>query len=130
MIPAKPDYLSTLGIEQLHKNIEELVDEYNDTLENVKPGNSINPQELGIAFTMVQKRNGDLIQAQKYYRNQVERLEYSCFNCSVRENKTIYASAPEDLIPVVLMDVSGDTYVNVREELEQITTEFLGRLGV
>jgi chromosome partitioning protein len=43
----------------------------------------------------------------------------------IRENKTIYADAPEYGIPVVLKPVSGDTYVGVRSELQSLASEFI-----
>lgn len=131
LVPAKPDYLSTLGIEQLNNHVEELVAEYNMFVEREQDGfETISPQLLGIVFTMVGLRNGGPISAQQHYIAQVQRTGLPLFNTVIRENKTIYADAPEYGIPVVLQRGSGETYASVRKELQQLTDEFCGKVGL
>ena len=49
----------------------------------------------------------------------------------IRENKTLYADAPEYGIPVVCQNVSsGSTYEQVILELKNLTTEFMGKVGI
>ena len=49
----------------------------------------------------------------------------------IRENKTIYADAPEYGIPVVCQNVSaGSTYDKVVSELKELTTEFMRKVGI
>jgi chromosome partitioning protein len=129
LVPTKPDYLSTLGIEQLEKHVSELVKTYNryvDDSQDVEWG-EIDPEILGIVFTMIQIRNQQPISAQQPYIQQVRRLGVPILDTLIRENKTIYADAPEYGVPVVLRRVSGQTYQGVQSELEDLTTEVLGK---
>ena len=77
---------------------------------------------------MIQIRNQEPISAQKPYIQQVRRLGVPMIDTFIRENKTIYADAPEYGVPVVLMRVSGQTYEGVQAELEKLTTEILGKI--
>jgi len=128
LIPTKPDYLSTLGIEQLKQHLKELVNTYNKHVRNSNSDDwtEAKPEILGVIFTMISVRNANPIQALQQY---IEQVEVPCFNTFIRENKTIYSSAPEYGVPVVLKRVSGQTYENVQEELESLTTELLEKLG-
>jgi chromosome partitioning protein len=131
LVPTKPDYLSTLGIEQLEKHVGELVTTYNKYVND--SGNTdfakINPKTLGILFMMIQIHNQKPISAQQPYIEQVRRLGVPIMETMVRENKTIYADAPEYGVPVVLRRVSGQTYESVQSELENLTTEVLRKVA-
>lgn len=133
LVPTKPDYLSTLGIEQLVKHVEELVGNYNKYV--CDSGNPewlpIDPKILGVVFTMISVRNQQPILALQQYIEQVNRskTKIPVFDTFIRENKTIYADAPEYGVPVVLKRVSGRTYENVQEELEGLTTEVLAKVA-
>ncbi|ADK08004.1 ParA family protein [Bacillus anthracis] len=132
LLPAKADYLSTIGITQVDKNVNELVEEYNDKIKlgEFNEYELINPELMGVVFTMVGIRSGGPISAQQQYIAQVERLEgIRVFETKLRENKTLYANAPEAGIPVVLKDVQGgDTYLNVRTELEELVVELQDKI--
>ncbi len=131
LVPAKPDYLSTLGISYLQRNLRQLVDDYNEYA-GVDGGDSvetIDPKVLGVVFTMVQFRNQEPISAHRGYIRQVEALDgVPVFRSYIRENKTLFGEAPEMLLPVVIRRVSGKTYTNIVDELEQVTQEFSERL--
>jgi chromosome partitioning protein len=131
LVPTKPDYLSTLGIEQLTKHVEELVATYNKYVGDSSSAewNQISPKILGVLFTMITVRNQQPISAQQQYIERVTRLKIPALQTYIRENKTIYADAPEYGVPVVLKRVSGQTYENVQEELEKLTTEILGKVA-
>ena len=131
LVPAKPDYLSTLGITYLQRNLEELVRDFNEyASEGVGDAvDDINPQILGVIFTMVQFRSQEPIMAHRGYMNQIRRLEgVPVFDSYVRENKTAFGEAPEGLLPVVLRHYTGPTYTNIVDELEQATLEFQTKL--
>jgi len=131
LVPTKPDYLSTLGIEQLAKHVDELVGTYNKYVADTsnKEWNPIAPEILGVLFTMIQVRNQQPISAQQQYIEQVVRLKIPVLHTSIRQNKTIYADAPEYGVPVVLKRVPGQTYESVQKELETLTTELLGKVA-
>jgi chromosome partitioning protein len=127
LVPTKPDYLSTLGIDQLTKHVDELVKTYNKYVDDSENSEykKINPKILGVIFTMIQLRNQLPISSQQQYIDQVISSKIPTFNTYIRENKTIYADAPEYGVPVVLKRVSGQTYEGVQTELEELTTEIL-----
>jgi chromosome partitioning protein len=127
LVPAKPDYLSTLGIEQLVRHVHDLASDYNGFVKQVgsTKWDKINIRMLGVLFTMAFIKNGDFISAQKQYAQSVSALGVPLFSTRIRENKTIYADAPEAGVPVVLQRVSPGTYMKVRTELETLADEFV-----
>ena len=126
LVPAKPDYLSTLGITYLQRNLDGLVKDFNDyaSAEVGDAVENINPEILGVIFTMVQFRNQEPITAHRGYMKQTRALGVPVFDSYVRENKTAFGEAPETLLPVVLKYYTGKTYTNIVDELERATGEF------
>ena len=131
LVPTKPDYLSTLGIEQLKKHVEELVGTYNSHAGNAgnSDWHSIDPTILGVVFTMIQIYGGQPLATQQQYIEQVKRLGVTCLDTMIRKNDTSYGGAPEYGVPVVLKHVSGKTYQDVQRELESLTTEVLKKVS-
>lgn len=129
IVPAKMDYLSTLGINQLKNHVTSLVNQYNDYVTD--ESKMANPIFLGVIATMIAVRNDEPISAQKVYIQQLKRNGITIFDSKIRENKTIYADAPEYGIPVVCQIVSsGSTYGQVVSELKDLTTEFTRKVGI
>jgi len=124
LIPAKPDYLSTLGIDYLHLSVNELVKEFNEYAELDKDIKNISPEILGVIFTMIQITSGQPIAAQRQYISQTKRLGVNTFKNYFRENKTIFADAPQNLMPVVLNQYSNRTHSDVVSEIETFVDEF------
>lgn len=129
IIPAKMDYLSTLGINQLRNHINTLVSQYNRYCEGTTT-KSIAPKFLGVIATMVSLRNGAPIMAQQYYIDTLTRNKVPLFTNMVRENKTLFASAPDSETPVVMQSHASGTYAEVVSELKNLTTEFMQKIGV
>lgn len=127
LIPAKPDYLSTMGIRQLERHTAELVSDYNQYAAEANDPYCarISPQSLGVVFTMVSVYAQSPISAQQQYIEQVKSLNIHTFSSFIRKNDTIYADAPEYGVPVVLRQVSNATHGAVQNELEKLTDEFL-----
>lgn len=129
IVPAKMDYLSTLGINQLKNHVTSLVNQYNDYVTD--ESKMAKPIFLGVIATMIAVRNDEPISAQKVYIQQLKRNGITIFDSKIRENKTIYADAPEYGIPVVCQIVSsGSTYGQVVSELKDLTTEFTRKVGI
>ncbi|MRH41651.1 AAA family ATPase [Aquibacillus halophilus] len=129
IVPAKTDYLSTLGINTLLKHVDTLTKKYNQHL-NVKQHRDIppiSPQILGIVFTMVSYHGGVPISAQREYISQIERSGLPYFNNSLRENKTLFASAPEAGIPVV-MNHGNTQQEQIRRETQALVDEVLAAI--
>lgn len=125
LIPAKPDYLSTLGIDYLVRSLGTLVEEYN----RGSPDISIRPKILGVVFTMIQVRSGQPIGAQRPYMREDD-IPAPVFSSRIRENKTIFADAPETLIPVVLKGYNQSTYSRIVREIKELANEFCERSGI
>lgn len=124
LIPAKPDYLSTLGIDYLHRSVNALVREFNEYAELDEGTETISPNIMGVVFTMIQITSGQPIAAQRQFISQTKRLGVNAFETYFRENKTIFADAPQNLRPVVLNYYSSGTHSDVVSEIEAFVTEF------
>ncbi len=129
LIPAKPDYLSTLGIEYLQRSVNQLVKEFNDFAGLEGGQDKIAPSILGVLFTMIQVTSGQPIAAQRQYISQTKRLGLPVFDNYFRENKTIFADAPQNLRPVVLNAYSNHTHADVVSEIESVVNEFEAHLA-
>ena len=132
LIPAIPDYLSTIGIEYLQRHISELVDEFNQRIRRVPRSRSrswsqIGPDIIGVVPTMIQMYGGRPINTQREFIDEIEsRTGLPVFDTFIRRNNRMYGDAPEYGVPVVLE--GADMYDDVRTELENLTTEFLERI--
>lgn len=133
LIPAKPDYLSTLGIDYLKRNLDELVGDYNEYV-NLKAGDAtaqpVSPEILGVVFTMVMFYGGKPIGALRPFIAQTKSLGVPVFDQVLRENKTIFADAAQKGVPAVLIEYKNDTHDNVVEELEIFVNDFRAKLGI
>ena len=130
LIPAKPDYLSTLGIHYLTTNLNKLVKEFNEYCDVDDDANDlpekINPQIMGVVFTMVQYYGGAPISSLRPYINQIADQGIPVFTHQVRENKTAYADAGQYGVPVVLNKKGNRP--NVVTEVEQLVSEIESKL--
>ena len=124
LIPAKPDYLSTLGIDYLLRSLGTLVREFNEDSKS----EVIDPRILGVIFTMIQILRGRPIGVQRQYMR-ADSIAVPIFRSKVRENKTIFGDAPEDGIPVVLERPVREPYATIVREMESLAGEFLKRSG-
>lgn len=131
LIPAKPDYLSTLGIDYLIRNMNDLIRDFNDfaQLDNENDNEEvINPGILGVVFTMVTEYGGRPISAMRPYIRQTRDLGIPVFESYIKENKTIFADAPEYGVPVVIAEFYSGSHQSVVVGLQEFATEFSGRL--
>ena len=131
LVPAKPDYLSTMGIDYLRQQLSQLVDDFNEYVQlGGRPSaDTIDPQIMGIVFTMIQIYGREPISAQRPYVSQVKNLDVPVFDCRIRENKTFFGDAPEYGIPVVLKNTGSRTQEDIQREIESFVTEFERRLS-
>lgn len=124
LIPAKPDYLSTLGIDYLHRSVKQLITEFNEYALMDNDIDASNPEFLGIIFTMIQIYSNSPINAQQQYISQTKRLKIPIFENYFRENKSIFASAPQDGMPVILNSYSSYTHSGIVDEISTLVNEF------
>jgi chromosome partitioning protein len=123
LIPAKADYLSTLGIDYLRRKVSELVRDYNA----IAGTDGIDPAFLGVVFTMIQFAGDVPIIAVRNYVTHTEQYEVPVFRQMIRESKTLFAAAGERGVPAVLL-AGGNP--NVQQELRDLATEFLTRVMI
>ncbi len=125
IVPAKMDFLSTLGINQLKNHIKNLCDDFNHFSDK-----KVNPTFLGVVATMIQFINGSPIKANAEYIGQLKRNYIPIFESMIRENKTLFANASEYLTPVVCTSQSNITYRNIVTELKNLTDEVMGKAKI
>ena len=127
LVPAIPDYLSTLGIEELQRHISELINDFNGFAEQLSEPSydKIAPVIMGVIPTMIQIYSGRPISTQQEYINRIKRTGLPVFDNFVRRNNSIFGDAPQYGVPVVL---EGNDPRGIRSELEQLATEFLIRV--
>lgn len=136
LMPAKMDYLSTLGINQLRGRVNKFVREYNLYCAFERDYESgfeeISPAALGVLATMVEIRKDRPISAHTEYIAQLKREEVFVFDSVVRENKTHYADAPAYGLPVVMNKTIRNpiTLVEIVKEWESVATEVMQRAGL
>ena len=125
LIPAKPDYLSTLGIDYLRRKLSEVVRDYNKVVPST--AEEINPQLLGLVFTMIQYGGVNPITAMRNYLQRPGAIEMPMFAQTIRENKTLFGTTGEVSIPAVLADKGNE---NVQYELRELASEFLAKIRI
>ncbi len=126
LVPARPDYLSTLGIEYLIRSVQTLVKDYNDFAElgQGEKVDSIKPKLLGVVFTMIQEYGGGPMAAQRAFMGQHQTAGLTVFDAYIKRNDTVFADAPQYGVPVVLNRYSSSSHQSVVEGLEEVATEF------
>jgi chromosome partitioning protein len=132
LIPAKPDYLSTLGTTYLARNVNMLIEEYNSyaNLPGGEPVDNIDPQMLGVVFLMVQEYDGEPIAAHRQYIAEVGRTEgVHVFSHYIKRNDTLFGDAPKNGVPVVLQGYDSGRYGGVASGLTGVVDDLAGRMG-
>lgn len=133
LVPARPDYLSTLGIDYLIRSVSGLVKDYNDfaNLDQGAHADPIDPKIMGVVFTMIQEYAQAPISSQRTFMNQVRaQPDMSVFEAYIKRNDTLFADAPQTGVPVVLRGYSNGSHQSVVDGLEAVTAEFADELGI
>ncbi len=119
LIPSRPDYLSTNGINHFGEQLFSLIDEYNAHAR--KAGNSplIPTPQTGVLFTMVDVWRGQPIDVQSMAINQIRALGAPVFKSFMRDRKTSYPVTPETGIPAML------THRDAADEMDELITDFI-----
>jgi len=119
LIPTKPDYLSTNGIDSLGLKIRDFTDEFNEHGQG-----QIARPPAAVVFTMVQSHEGEPIEAQKSVISRIEARRVPTFATTIRDSKSVYGPAPEHGVPVIL----GGTGRAATRELRDLVSELSHRL--
>jgi chromosome partitioning protein len=123
LIPARPDYLSTLGIDYLRSRLSGLITAYNDVASI-----DINPEIAGVVYTMVQLAARAPITAQRVSMERLETIEIPIFRQYIRDNKTAITDAGDTSIPAVLADGRTAPLMSLQHELQTFTSEFVAKI--
>ncbi len=129
LIPTKPDYLSTLGIQEIRKHLGTLVEDYNQHVaaSDTTEWSAIRPQILGVLFTMIQLLKGDQpIATQQDYIQDIANLGLPVFATRIRNNQGVFGGAPSGL-PVVFRRFFSVTQRGAQAEFQRLTDELLER---
>jgi len=131
LVPAKPDYLSTLGIAYLRGSVDLLVNEFNGYVAHdsgVSTGDEpISPRFLGVAFTMTQVQSGKPILLHRAQMEEVEEVAVMpIFRATVRNSPRYFAEAGPSGIPAILHGALNDP---VSVELRSLTDEFVAAIS-
>jgi len=133
LVPARPDYLSTLGIDYLIRSVNSLIKDYNEfaDVQNGEKTPKINPKVLGVVFTMIQEYGGGPMGAQRPFMNQARLLGgISVFSHYIKRNDSLFADAPQYGVPVVLNGYSTGSHQSVVDGLEEVAGEFKRSIGL
>jgi chromosome partitioning protein len=124
LIPARPDHLSTLGIESLLGAVELFTQSYNNQVQAYSTqvqADLIAPRPLGVAFSMVRYAGAGPINDHRYFmervRNSLSGLRV--FNASVRENAA-FGKVNNEQLPVIMSSAMTQAYYM---ELMELATE-------
>ncbi|MFL6126113.1 ParA family protein [Actinophytocola sp.] len=131
LVPAKADYLSTLGLDYLAGNCADLVEEFNDYV-NHKPGTAdhrpIDPSFLGVVFTMVQVYAQEVIFTQHGYIQEVRlNSRVPVLQSTIRNSPRHFGNSGESGVPAMLRTTGKDEIVR---EFDKLADEFLGALAL
>jgi chromosome partitioning protein len=132
LVPAKADYLSTLGLDYLYGNCVSLVQEFNDYA-NHKGGTEdhwpIEPSFLGVVFTMVQIYSQQVTLAQHRYIEEVRvNSQVPVLDNKIRNNTRHFGDAGESGVPAMVR--ASGTSDEVVREFDQLADEGGGALAV
>ncbi|CAO5155227.1 chromosome partitioning protein [Frankia sp. AiPs1] len=130
LIPARPDLLSTLGIEHLLGKLGRFVWEYNRVAElqsGLHPAvKRLDPRVLGVVLMMVQYYRGRPTSFLRRHIDQIDELGAPVFTAMVRTSNRAFSGSTDAQLPAVL---SLETPYEVARELVDLVEEFLRRLG-
>jgi chromosome partitioning protein len=125
LIPARPDYLSTLGIDYLRNRLSRLVGQYGE----VAP-EPVAPEILGVVATMIQFSGTGILRSQQQNLELLAQIEMPVFRSMIRDNKNAFADAGPRGVPVVLATERSSAMENLRYELQQLASEFMATTRV
>ncbi len=125
LIPARPDYLSTLGIDYLRVRLSRLAAEYEEVA-----GAPVTPELLGVVHTMIQHTGTGILIAQRESMERLARIEIPFFRQTIRDNKTAVTQAGDRQLPMVLSAERSAAVESLRYELQQLTNEFVAKIRV
>jgi chromosome partitioning protein len=133
LVPARPDFLSTMGIDYLIRNVTQLVGDYNDfaATEQGEPVDPIDPKVIGVVFTMIQEYGGGPMSAHREFISRVrQKPGLAVLDHYIKRNDSLFADAPQYGVPVVLHGYSSGSHQSVVAGLEEVTRDFRNAVAI
>lgn len=131
LVPAKADYLSTLGLDYLVGNCAGLVQQFNDYVDHKRgtgDHSTIDPGFLGVVFTMVQIYSQQVTLAQHTYIEEVRlNSRVPVLKSKIRNSPRHFGDAGESGVPAMLHATGKDEVVR---EFDQLADEILEALAL
>jgi chromosome partitioning protein len=127
LVPATPDYLSTLGTANLLAALERFVETFNRQVGEYSPNSGrITPTPLGVVFTMVQYRGPHPVADHQYFMAYTHNVvgEVPVFGATLRENAA-FNKENRRSVPIILNLKPTD---RVYLEMMELANAFLDRL--
>lgn len=119
LIPTKPDYLSTNGIDSLGLKIRSFTQEYNERRNGSGP---IERPPAAVIFTMVQNTDGRPIETQRSVISRIEARGVPTFATMIRDSKSVYGPAPEHGVPVILAGTGRAATRELRDLVSELSS--------
>lgn len=135
LIPAKLDYLSMLGIENLQRGVNKFLGEYDNYVKISGKGKykTVSLSCLGVVPMMVTYFKGEeLINAHSSFLKELKAMRYDVLP-SVRNNSTVFGVAPKIGMPIVLTKPKlffQKSQQKIVDELKILGNEFLKKVDL
>jgi chromosome partitioning protein len=131
LVPAKADYLSTLGLDYLVGNCDALVEQFNEYVRHRGGGagdEPIKPRFLGVVFTMVQIYSQQVTLAQHRYIEEVRlNSQVPVLDSTIRNLPRLFGDAGESGVPAMLRASAQEEAVR---EFAKLTDEVVSALDL
>ncbi len=132
LIPARPDYLSTIGIEYSIRNFKSLLRDYNEyvSMDDEDSEGKISPEILGVIFNMAPMHDGKPIAVSRLHISQTRQMGLPVFEALIGETKDLFSETVQYGVPVALMDSRSSAVKNLVNEIGKFVSEFEVKLGL
>ena len=124
VVPTRPDFLSSEGIQHFGVALGNLMTEYNSHLRGSK-AKGLAPMHFPratVLFTMVELRLGAPIDVHARYINEVKALQVPTFDTMIRDRNIAFADAPRFGVPTIM---AQGVPPEVRNDLTDAVDELL-----
>ncbi|WP_432991209.1 ParA family protein [Dactylosporangium sp. CA-233914] len=124
LMPARPDFLSAEAIQDMGRRLLELTNGYNAHLDGSETAAPVmRMPRVAVLFTMVQLKNGQPIDVQNQFINEVRALGVPVFQTLIRDRSIAYAASGRHGVPTIMAngvppEVRGDLHDCVGELLK------------
>jgi chromosome partitioning protein len=104
VIPARPDFLTTEGLQHLGLALGNLTAEFNKHVRGTRTASipAMQMPKAAVLFTMVELRNGNPIDVHGRFINEVRAMQVPIFNTMIRDRNIAFAEAGRHGVPTIM----------------------------